>query len=56
MTDEQALALARLMRGRTNSNVSIVHGRFDLPAGYLLVTFVLGGFTCGIAPDGSVSS
>ncbi len=56
MTDEQALALARLMRGRTNSNVNIVRTPFDLPAGYLLVTFAVGGFTCGIAPDGSVSS
>ena len=56
MTDEQALALARLMRGRTHSNVNIVRAPFALPAGYLLVTFVVGGFTCGIAPDGSVSS
>jgi hypothetical protein len=56
MTDDQAIALARLMRGRTNSNVSIVREPFDLPAGYMLVTFVVGGFTCGIAPDGSVSS
>jgi hypothetical protein len=56
MTDDQAIALARLMRGRTNSNVSIVREPFDLPAGYMLVTFVVGGFTCGIAPDGNVSS
>ncbi len=56
MTDEQALALARLMRGRSNSNVNIMREPFDLPAGYVLVTFVAGGFTCGIAPDGSVSS
>ncbi len=56
MTDEQALALARLMRGRMNSNVNIIREPFDLPAGYILVTFVVGGFTCGIAPDGSVSS
>jgi hypothetical protein len=56
MTDQQALALARLIRGRTNSNVNIVRAPFDLPTGYLLVTFVVGGFTCGIAPDGSVSS
>jgi hypothetical protein len=56
MTDEQALALAWLMRGRTNSNVNVVRDPFDLPAGYMLVTFVVGGFTCGIAPDGSVSS
>jgi hypothetical protein len=56
MTDEQALALARLMRARANSNVTVVREPFDLPAGYLLVTFVVGGFTCGIAPDGSVSS
>jgi len=56
MTDEQALALARLMRGRANSNVNIIREPFDLPTGYLLVTFVIGGFTCGIAPDGSVSS
>ncbi len=56
MTDEQALALARFMRGRTESNVNVVRRPFDLPAGYMLVTFVVGGFTCGIAPDGSVSS
>jgi hypothetical protein len=56
MTDEQAQALARPMRGRPGSDVHIVRGPFDLPAGYLLVTFVVGGFTCGIAPDGSVSS
>jgi hypothetical protein len=58
MTDEQALALARLMRERSNSNsnVNVVREPFDLPAGYLLVTFMVGGFTCGIAPDGSVSS
>lgn len=56
MTEQQALALARLMHGRPNSNVSIAREPFDLPAGYLLVTFVVGGFTCGIAPDGSVSS
>jgi hypothetical protein len=56
MSDQQALALARLMRERTGSNVSIVREPFDLPAGYLLVTFLVGGFTCGIAPDGSVSS
>jgi hypothetical protein len=56
MTDEQALALARLMRQRRDSNVNIVREPFDLPAGYVLLTFVVGGFTCGIAPDGSVSS
>ncbi len=56
MTDEQALALARLLRQRPGSNVNIVRKPFDLPAGYLLVSFVVGGFTCGIAPDGSVSS
>ena len=56
MTDKQALTLARLMRGRTDSNVNIVTEPFDLPAGYILAMFVLGGFTCGIAPDGSVSS
>jgi hypothetical protein len=56
MTDEQALSLARLMSARTNSNVNIVREPFDLPSGYMLVTFVVGGFTCGIAPDGTVSS
>jgi hypothetical protein len=56
MTDEQALALAWLMRGRLDSNVNLVREPFGLPAGYLLVTFVVGGFMCGIAPDGSVSS
>ena len=56
MTDDQALALARLMRQRPGSNVSIVREPFDLPDGYMLVTFAAGGFTCGIAPDGSVSS
>ena len=56
MTNPQALALARLMRSRLDSNVSIARAPFDLPAGYILAMFVLGGFTCGIAPDGSVSS
>lgn len=56
ITDEQALALARLMRERTDSNLHVVRGPFDLPPGYLLVTFVVGGFTCGIAPDDRVSS
>jgi len=56
MTDEQALALARLMRARSDSYVNIVREPFDLPTGYMLVTFVVGGFTCGIAPDGRVSS
>jgi hypothetical protein len=56
MTDEHALTLARLIRGRATSKVKIVRDPFDLPAGYMLVTFVVGGFTCGIAPDGRVSS
>jgi len=56
MTDEQALALARLMRGRPDSNVTVARESMGLPAGYLLVVFVVGGFTCGIAPDGAVSS
>jgi hypothetical protein len=56
MTDPQARALARLMRARVDSNVSIAREPFDLPAGYILVTFVVSGFTCGIGPDGSVSS
>ena len=56
MTGEQALALAHLMRDRPNSNVSIVRAPFDLPERYLLVTFAAGGFTCGIAPNGDVSS
>lgn len=53
---EQALALARLMTNREPSNVSIAVAPFDLPAGYWLVRFERSGFTCGIAPDGSVSS
>jgi hypothetical protein len=56
MTDPQARALARLMDGRVDSNVNIAREPLGLPAGYILVTFVVGGFTCGIAPDGSVSS
>jgi len=56
MTDKQAVALARLMSGRPHSNVSIIREPLDLPTGYILVTFVVGGFTCGISPDGSVSS
>jgi len=56
MTDEQARALARLMRDRTGSDVQIRTAPFDLPAGYVLVTFLASGFTCGIAPDGTVSS
>ena len=56
MTNPQALSLARLMRARVDFNVNIAREPFDLPAGYILVTFVVGGFTCDIAPDGSVSS
>jgi len=56
MTDDQSIALGRLVRGRPNSNVNIVREPFDLPAGYMLMTFVVAGFTCGIAPDDSVSS
>ncbi len=56
MTDEQAQALARLMRQRPDTNVNIIRKPFDLLKGYMLVAFVVDGFTCGIAPDGSVSS
>ncbi len=55
MTDEQALAFARLMRGRS-SNANLIPEPFDLPTGYVLVIFAVDGFTCGIAPDGRVSS
>lgn len=52
-TVEQANALRR---GRRERQVASVQARpFDLPADYLLVTYD-DGFTCGIAPDGSVSS
>lgn len=50
-TVEQANALAR----RGASVKLIAHRPFDLPADYLLVEYE-DGFTCGIAPDGSVSS
>lgn len=61
VTSEQALALAEQMNNRPNQLVEIVRNVFDLPDGYLLVNFGggqtrSGGFTCGIAPDGKVSS
>lgn len=54
----QALALAARM---TNTRwLSIAVGPFDLPKGYWLVDFEggqhKGGFTCGISPEGEVSS
>jgi hypothetical protein len=56
MTDEQALALARLARDR-EANFSVHRAPFDLPTGYIMVVFSdRTQFTCGIAPDGSVSS
>lgn len=56
-TNVQALALARLMRDRPHSGgCSINTEPFDLPNGYWLVVFTLSGFTCGIAPNGDVSS
>lgn len=56
-TSVQGLALASLMRDRPHSGgCSINTEPFDLPNGWWLVTFTLSGFTCGIAPDGSVSS
>lgn len=54
--DAQSTALARLMRDRPEQNVSIMRKPFDLPDGYVMVTFAPSGFTCGIAPDGSVHS
>ena len=56
MTEPQARSLARLMDARLDSNINIAREPLGLPPGYILVTFVVGGFTCGIAPDGSVSS
>lgn len=50
-TVEQANALAR----RGASVKRIAHRPFDLPADYLLVEYE-DGFTCGIAPNGDVSS
>lgn len=55
-TNVQALALARLLRGRESTGVHIATEPFDLPDGYWAVEFLRDGFTCGIAPDGSVSS
>ena len=61
MTDEQGLALARLMRDRPGGLVSIRRKPFALLEGYVEVSFYggfssTGGFECGIAPDGRVSS
>lgn len=57
----QALALGRLMRNRQAQLVRITPGGAFLPEGYLAVDFdggqgIPGGFTCGISPDGDVSS
>lgn len=50
-------ANALLDRVRRNSGPTEVHVKpFDLPDGYLLVIDQVGEFTCGIAPDGRVSS
>lgn len=56
MTDEQALALARLSRSR-EANFSVHLRPFDLPDGYIMVVFSdQTQFTCGISPTGDVSS
>lgn len=55
-TNVQALALARLMRDREPSAVHITPRPFDLPEGFVAVTFLASGFECGIAPTGEVSS
>lgn len=58
-TNVQALALARLMRDRPDSVVTVNPNPFDLPEGYWQAWFPATpseGFMCGIAPDGSVSS
>lgn len=59
MTNEQALALARLIEQRTPREVTIEYAPFELPDGYLLVSLAsyrMPLFTCGIAPNGDVSS
>jgi anti-sigma factor RsiW len=56
----QMLALARLVRDREGQSFRVMPGGLGLPDGYLLVDFDggqhAGGFTCGIAPNGDVSS
>lgn len=54
-TVEQANALARLAQGRSAKVASVMSRPFDLPADYLMVVYE-DGFTCGIAPNGDVSS
>lgn len=52
----QALALARLLGDREATGVHIATEPFDLPDGYWQAEFLRDGFTCGIAPNGDVSS
>lgn len=57
---EQALALLRQVKANAPMGTFVVNEPLDLPDGYVQATEQLGpaggGFTCGIAPDGSVSS
>lgn len=56
LTPEQVEALVRTGEGRPRG-AALVYEPFDLPAGYALVSFPGDpGFTCGIAPNGDVSS
>ena len=58
-TDEQALALARLMRRFNSSSAHVTLGPFDLPADWIYVvvhTASRNDFHAGIAPDGATSS
>jgi len=61
VTDEQALALARLLRVFRASSASLSLGPSDLPVADVYVVVTYGTrtertFSTGIAPDGSVSS
>lgn len=55
-TREQDAALERLSIGQGGEQAVVEMGPFDLPPGYMLVHFPKSGFTCGISPDGDVSS
>lgn len=55
-TDAQLSAIKRLAQGREPSSILITPEPFDLPAGYVMVTFQRSGFTCGISREGDVSS
>lgn len=55
-TREQNAALERLSVNRGGESARVTERPFDLPTDYIMVVFEPSNFTCGISPDGDVSS